>query len=316
MDNSGAMIALQNASRWHGQVIGINDVTCEIGPGLTALLGPNGAGKSTLLKLVTGQIRPSTGAVYMMGEAPFANPRVLRRLGYCPENDNFYEEMSGREFVNYMATMSGIAGAERKRRVDAVIDQVGMANRCDRKIAGYSKGMRQRIKFAQAILHEPAVIVLDEPLNGLDPVGRRDMVELMTHQARAGTCVLVSSHILYEVEQLTDNILLMQRGRLLARGSIDAIRSEIDRDDSTPRHIHIRSPQARALAISLLEEEAVQGVRLDDSDPSALTVETKRPRQFYDRLPHIVLSGAFDIESLRSPDDHLESLLRILLSRK
>lgn len=320
MDNAAqAMVVLNRASRWHGQVIGVNDVSCSIGPGLTALLGPNGAGKSTLIKMITGQIRPSTGSVQVIGEAPFANARVLSRLGYCPENDNFYEEMTGREFVTYLAALSGYSGAERKRRVDSTIEKVGMADRCDRKVAGYSKGMRQRIKFAQAILHDPKVIVLDEPLNGLDPVGRRDMTDLMLEFAQAGVCVIVSSHILYEVEQLTNNILLMQRGRLLARGSVEEIRSEIDRDDSTPRHIHIQladALQTRALAAALLGETSVQGIRIGDNDPAAMTVETKRPQAFYDRLPVIVLEGEFDVVSVRSPDDHLESLIRILLSRK
>ena len=169
-------IAFQHASRWYGQVIGLNDVTCEVGPGLTALLGPNGAGKSTFIKMVTGQLRPTTGKVLVLGEAPFANARVLGKLGYCPEIDSFYEEMSGREFVTQLATMSGYFGTELKERVDRSIERVGMTDRCDRKLGGYSKGMRQRIKVAQAILHDPQVLVLDEPLNGLDPVQRRNFL--------------------------------------------------------------------------------------------------------------------------------------------
>jgi ABC-2 type transport system ATP-binding protein len=310
------MVELAHASRWYGQVIGLNDVTCAVGPGLTALLGPNGAGKSTLIKLITGQIRPTTGTVKVMGESPFANARVLKRLGLCPEVDSLYEDMTGREMVTYLAAMSGYSGRELKGRTDSSIERVGMADRCDRKVAGYSKGMRQRIKIAQAILHDPQVIVLDEPLNGLDPVGRREITDLMLGFARQGKCVLVSSHILYEVEQLTDNILLMQRGRLLARGSVEDIRNEIDRDDSTPRHIVLRTTDPRGLAALLLRETSVLGVRMGEDDPQALTVETKRPREFYDRLPEVVLSGPFDVESVRSPDDHLESLIRILLNRK
>ena len=310
------MIALDRASRWHGQVIGLNDVSCQIGPGLTALLGPNGAGKSTLLKLITGQLRPTTGTVRVMGETPFANARVLRQLGYCPENDNFYEEMTGREFVSYLGSMSGYGGKELTDRVARVIERVGMTDRCDRRLAGYSKGMRQRIKVAQAIIHDPRVLVMDEPLNGLDPVGRRDMVDLMTSLAHEGVCVLVSSHILYEVEQLTDNILLMQRGRLLARGSVEQIRGEMDSDHANPRHIVLHTDRPRALAAALFEEESVLGVHLNESDPTAVDVETKRPRQFYERLPEIVLNGEFTVDSVRSPDDHLEAIIRILLSRK
>ncbi len=223
------MIELSHVSRWYGQVIGLNDVSCRVGPGLTALLGPNGAGKSTLFKLITGQMRPTTGSVKLLGEAPFANGRVLRGLGYCPEIDNFYEEMTGREFVTQLAAMSGLSGGTLTKRVNESIDRVGMADRCDRKLGGYSKGMRQRIKVAQAIVHEPQVLILDEPLNGLDPVGRRDLTDLMMEYAQAGKCVIVSSHILYEVEALTEAILLMQRGRLLAEGSIHGIRDLMDR---------------------------------------------------------------------------------------
>lgn len=314
MDNP--VIHLERASRWYGQVIGLNDVSCQVGPGLTALLGPNGAGKSTFIKLITGQLRPTTGRVLMFGETPFANAHVLGKLGYCPEIDNFYEEMTGRQFVAQLAAMSGYSGAELKRRVDFSIERVGMADRCDRKIGGYSKGMRQRIKVAQAILHDPQVLVLDEPLNGLDPVGRREMTDLMTGMAQEGCCVVVSSHILYEVEQLTDNILLMQRGRLLARGSVQDIRDEMDRDTHTPRHIALTLDRPRALAAALLSAPSVTGVRFDAYDSSYLEVETNNPRAFFAALPEVILAGDYNVESLRSPDDHLEAILRNLLNRK
>jgi ABC-type multidrug transport system, ATPase component len=310
-------LSFQRVSRWYGQVIGLNDVSCDVGPGLTALLGPNGAGKSTFIKLATGQIRPTTGRALVLGESPFANARVLSRLGYCPEIDNFYEDMTGREFVTQLASMSGFAGAELKRRVESSIERVGMTDRCDRKLGGYSKGMRQRIKVAQAILHDPQVLVLDEPLNGLDPVGRRDMTDLMSALAREGRCVLVSSHILYEVEQLTDSILLMQRGRLLARGSVRDIRDLMDRDTHTPRHIVLRGvDHPRPLAADLLTVPSVTGVRFFPEDPGRLEVETRDPRAFFGALAEVVLAGDYAVESMESPDDHLESILRNLLARK
>jgi ABC-2 type transport system ATP-binding protein len=309
-------IHFERVSRWYGQVIGLNDVSCAIGPGLTALLGPNGAGKSTFIKLVTGQLRPTTGRALVLGGAPFANARVLGSLGYCPEIDNFYEEMTGREFVSQLAAMSGYSGRELKDRVERSIERVGMTDRCDRKLGGYSKGMRQRIKVAQAILHDPQVLVLDEPLNGLDPVGRRDMVNLLGELAAEGRCVLVSSHILYEVEQLTDSILLMQRGRLLARGSVPSIREEMDRDTQTPRHVRLRVDRPRPMAADLLAHPSVSGVRFDIADPARLEVETHDPRAFFDALPDVALAGGYAVESVDSPDDHLESLLRNLLARK
>lgn len=303
-------VQLSRASRWYGQIIGLNDVSCNIGPGLTALLGPNGAGKSTFIKLITGQLRPTTGTVMVAGDAPFANARVLRHLGYCPEIDNFYEDMTGREFVTQMAAMSGYGGQERVRRVNGAIDRVGMADRCDRKLAGYSKGMRQRIKVAQAILHDPDVLVLDEPLNGLDPLGRRDMTELLLSYAAEGRCVLISSHILYEVEQLTDNILLMQRGRLLAQGSVGGIRDLMDRH---PHHVSLQCSKPRELASDLLTLSSVLGVRLPPGETNRVVVETAQPDRFYTDLPGVVLSGGYEVTEFTSPDNNLETVMRYLL---
>ena len=196
------MIQLEHASRWYQQVIGINDVSCQIQAGMTALLGPNGAGKSTMLKLITGQLRPTTGSVTVLGEKPFANPKVYRKLGYCPEIENNYDDMTGVEFVTMLGAMAGIPTNVLKPRVAEAIETVGMTVNAKRKIGGYSKGMRQRIKVAQGIIHDPQVLVLDEPMNGLDPVGRREMMNVFQAMVERGKCVLVSSHILYEVEQM------------------------------------------------------------------------------------------------------------------
>src|SRR5687767_263168 len=184
------MISLEHASRWYGQVIGINDVSCQIGGGITALLGPNGAGKSTLIKLVTGQLRPTTGSVRMLNENPFANPNVFRRLGYCPEIENNYDDMTGREYVTFLATLAGLPTKRIPSLVAESIELVGMTANANRKIGGYSKGMRQRIKIAQGIVHDPDVLVLDEPLNGLDPMGRREVSNLFHHLADKGKCLV------------------------------------------------------------------------------------------------------------------------------
>lgn len=305
------MIHLENASRWYKQVIGLNDVTCDVPAGLTALLGPNGAGKSTLLKLITGQLRPTTGKLTVLGMPPFANPKVAARLGYCPEIDNFYEEMTGREFVTMMAAMSGLRGQTRKAKVDESIERVGMSDRCDRKLGGYSKGMRQRIKVAQGIVHDPDVLILDEPLNGLDPVGRRDMSRLMTDYANAGKCVLVSSHILYEVEQVTERILVIYRGRLMAQGDVHSIREQIDRH---PHHIAIVTETPRPLAAALLALPYVLGVRVDPARSNRVEIETHQPDLFYAALPGVVLDGGFAVESFHSPDNNLESVFKYLVN--
>lgn len=306
-------IQLKNASRWYGQIIGLNDVSCDIGLGLTALLGPNGAGKSTLLKLITGQLRPTTGTVQVAGMAPFANRSVARVLGYCPEIDNFYEEMSGREFVTLLAAMSGLRGGELKSRVAEVIELVGMSDRCDRKLGGYSKGMRQRIKVAQGIVHDPQILVLDEPLNGLDPVGRRDMTRLLTTLAEQGKCVLVSSHILHEIEQITDNILLIQNGRLVARGDLRGIRDLMDRH---PHQVAISLSEAsrtRALGADLLALPYVLSVRFDATRAENLEIETSQPNEFYAHFPDIVLKGNYPVAAFHSPDNNLEAVFNYLV---
>lgn len=303
-------ITLTGASRWYGQVIGINDVSCAIPGGITALLGPNGAGKSTMIKLITGQLRPTTGSLTVLGERPFANGRVFRRLGYCPEIESVYDDMSGVEFVTMLAAMGGLPRRERKDRVESAIVTVGMEANAGRRIGGYSKGMRQRIKMAQAIVHDPDVLVLDEPLNGLDPGGRREMTVLFNRLAAEGRCLVVSSHILYEVEHMTKNILLMHRGRLLAQGDIYHIRSLID---AHPHRIAITTDRPRDLARRLLALPFVLSVRLDGPEDSRLEVETRAPDQFYDRFPDIVLEDGFHVTEFESPDNNLEAVFRYLV---
>jgi ABC-2 type transport system ATP-binding protein len=305
-------IDLQHASAGYGQVLGLNDICCQLPMGeLTALLGPNGAGKSTLLRLITGQLQPTTGAVRVLGQAPFASPSVLRRIGYCPEFDNFYEDMTGRDFVTLLASMSGYAGEERVRRVNRAIERVGMGDRCDRKLGGYSKGMRQRIKVAQAIVHDPDVLILDEPLNGLDPIGRRDIVGLLQDYAKEGKCVLVSSHILYEVEQITDRILVIFKGRLLAQGDIRSIRAEIDK---YPHKIQFKTAHTRQITSDLLQINSVVGVRFDPNRPDWVEVETYDPNQFYDSLNQLILTKNYILESFHSPDNSLETVFRYLVT--
>ena len=234
-------------------------------------------------------------------------------MGYCPEIDNFYEDMTGREFVTQMAAMSGFSGAERTRRVNDSLERVNMTDRCDRKIAGYSKGMRQRVKVAQAILHEPDLLILDEPLNGLDPIGRREMTDLMLDYAGKGRCVLISSHILYEVEQLTQNILLMQRGRLLAQGSVRAIRDLMDKH---PHRIRIEVDRPRQMASELLILPSVLGVRMDNHNPAVVEIETAQPDAFYSQLPEVALAGNYQVTKFESPDNNLESVMKYLLDGK
>lgn len=304
------MISLRHVSRWYGQVLGVNDVTCNLGPGLTALLGPNGAGKSTLIKLITGQLRPTTGVVSVFGERPFANTRIMRRIGYCPEIETCYEEMTGGDFVRMLAAMAGIPRPQVESKVRAALETVRMMEHAGRRIGAYSKGMRQRIKMAQAIVHDPELLVLDEPLNGLDPVGRREITDLLVRWAEMGRCVLVSSHILHEVEQMTRSIVLMDRGRIRAMGDIYQIRALID---SHPHRISIRAEDVRGLARRLLDMPYIVSIRLSQQDPNALEVETPSPDRFYDEFPAIVLRDGYRVSAFESPDNNLEAVFQYLV---
>lgn len=304
------MIEFNQASRWYGQVIGINDVTCRIEPGVTALLGVNGAGKTTMMRLITGQIRPTTGTVTVHGLEPFANGEAFKYLGYCPDIDNFYEHMTGRQFVHMMARYSGFSDSEAKKRTQQMLERVGMADRADKAIAGFSKGMRQRIKLAQAMLHEPTIILLDEPLNGLDPIGRRELMDLLHALSEEGKTILVSSHILFEVEQMTRNILLLHRGRLLATGDLRSIRDLIDKH---PHRISIETSKPREVAERLVRLDAVLTVNFDASG-KAVEFRTRQPERFYAELQNLVLEDGLPIDAVRSPDNNLESVFRYLVN--
>jgi ABC-2 type transport system ATP-binding protein len=304
------IVELKNASRWYGEVIGLNDVSATIETGITALLGQNGAGKSTFMRLVTGQLRPTAGTVEVFGQRPFGSIDVYRRLGYCPEIDNFYEHWSGRKFVNHMARLCGMSPSQAKTRTREVLTEVGMIDRCDRPIGGYSKGMRQRIKLAQAMVHNPDIILLDEPLNGLDPVGRREFMGMLESLANQGKAIVVSSHILYEVEQLTRNILLLHRGRLLATGDIRTIRRFIDKH---PHRIRIETDNPRALGALILTMSEVVSM---DFPPGTnyIDLKIKSPEGFYSRLPKVIRENGIPIYSFSSPDNNLESLFQYLVT--
>ena len=306
------MITVEGASRWYGQVIGLNDVTCSFAPGITALLGQNGAGKSTLLKLITGQLKPTTGTVSVHGQAPFSNPKVFERIGYCPETDSFYEDMTGRQFVTLMARMADVPSNRVDQVVAETLGQVGMADRCDKKIAGYSKGMRQRIKLAQALTHEPDVLILDEPLNGLDPVGRRELQELLKSLAAQGKIIVISSHILHEVEQMTRHIVLLHKGRLLAVGDVGEIRGLIDKH---PHRVHVEMEGAREFARKLMAMPNVLSVAFDRLDPNRVEIETAAPDVFYTEVAQMVLEENLEFNAFTSPDNNLESVFRYLVGK-
>ncbi len=306
--SSRVTLATEELSRWYGQVIGVNDVTVSITPGVTGLLGLNGAGKSTLFKVMAGQLTPSKGVVRVLGHDLFRHRGLFRRIGFVAEADALYESMTGREMLVYLTRLQGFSRAEARRRADAALERTHLSDDADRTVRGYSKGMRQKIKLAQALAHDPEVFFLDEPFNGMDPVSRREAMELVVRLGEEGKTVLVSSHILHEVEAMTSRILLMHRGRILAEGDIGEIRDAVERH---PHRIEIRCDQPRALAPRFIEMEEVQGVRVESE--KILLVESDLPREVFRRLPHLALDASLGIHSWTTLDDDLKSLFEYLV---
>jgi ABC-2 type transport system ATP-binding protein len=306
-----SVVDFHELSKWYGNVIGINKLTLAIRAGVTGLLGPNGAGKSTLLQIATGQLRPSQGTVRVLGLEAWNNPRLNRFIGLCPEQDAFYEWMTGWDFVHTCARLSGLRAGEARDAAQRTIESVGMTKHQGRAIRGYSKGMRQRIKMAQALVHDPDVLFLDEPFTGTDPVARRDLMDIVGRLAADGKSVIVSSHVLHEVQSLTPNIVLLNHGRLVAEGHVREIRELIDKH---PHHIVLICDEYRRLAREVVAWPDVEGVRVLASENS-LIVETRSPDAFYSRLPTISLADGMAIKSVYSDDDNLEAVFKYLVSK-
>ena len=302
------VVATDRVSKWYGQVIGLNDVSVEVGSGVTGLLGPNGAGKSTFLKLITGQLKPSKGAVRVLGEPVWGNPGLFFRLGFCPEQDSFYERMTGLEWVTALTRLNGLSDTDATDAARRALDTVDLLDAANKKIGAYSKGMRQRVKLAQAVVHDPELLLLDEPLAGMDPIGRRKMIRLIKDWARAGKSVLVSSHILHEIEAMTSTILLINNGRILAEGNIHTIRDLIDEH---PHKVKIRASDPRGMARGFLSHDDVISLQFEDG---AVVVETAKPDAFYGRLTEMAATGAMgEVYEVSSPDDNLQAVFEYLV---
>jgi len=304
------VITAEHLSKWYGQVSGLNDVSVRVPPGITGLLGPNGAGKSTFMKLVTGQLKPSKGAIQVLGEPIWGNPALFHRIGFCPEQDAFYERMTGLGWVTALVALNGLEPTEAEAAARRALEAVDLLDAADKKIGAYSKGMRQRVKMAQALAHDPEVLILDEPLSGMDPLMRRRTIRLIREWGRSGKSVLVSSHILHEIESMTSNILLINNGRIVAEGNVHQIRELID---THPHSVFIRAEDPKALARALLVEDGVISLRFE---PGAVSVETARPDAFYARLTEMAASGeAGVIDEVTSPDDNLQAVFKYLVKQ-
>jgi len=304
-------ILFHDVSKFYGDVLGVNRVNLRIPPGITSLVGPNGSGKTALMNLMTGLIQPSRGSVSVLGIAPTEPERLFRTLGYCTQFDSFPRALTGYQFLYGFLRLFGMGHAEAGRRAEAALARVSMTEAADRKIAGYSKGMRQRIKFAQAIAHDPTVLVLDEPLNGLDPLVRAETISLFRTLAREGRHVIVSTHILHEVDMISDQVILLNGGYILAEGEIKTVRDEIEEH---PMQILIRCTRPQALASKLFENEHVVEARLH-SDGAGLLVKTRTPERFYLALNRIALTG-IDIEAVAPADDDANSVYEYLIGEE
>ena len=304
-----ASIEFARASRWYGPVIALNDVSATIAPGVTGLLGPNGAGKSTFLKLAAGQLAPSQGTVKLLGLAAWGSPEIFHRVGLCPEADAFWENLTGLQFVMALLRLTGFDDAESRRRAEGALQQVALLDAKDRKVGGYSKGMRQRVKLAQAIAHDPEVLLLDEPVSGMDPVNRRRVIDLVKRMGREGKTVVVSSHILYEVEAMTRRVLLIHNGRILAEGDVREIR---DLMDEHPHTVALRARDPRALARAVVGAPHVLSLTFG-AEGEWVTVQTARPDEFYSAVVDAAVEAG--VSEMYSPDENLESVFKYLVAR-
>lgn len=302
------MVELHDVSRWYGEVIGVNRVTVTLRPGITGLLGPNGAGKSTLMNLMTGMLRPSEGNVEVFGQPVWGNALLMERLGYCAQPDTFFERMSALEFVESLLRLRGWMKARARAAAIHALEQLKMGQYMNRRINGYSKGMRQRVKVALALAHNPEVLVLDEPLNGLDAMGRHDMIELMRRFGREGRNVIISSHVLHEIESMTNNILVVNGGYLLAEGDVREVRRELSR---IPNKVHLQCANPRRAAVFFLEQSQTISAKVEEH-AHAVVIETRDLGSFYDALNILALERGEEISLVTVADENIASIFDYL----
>jgi ABC-2 type transport system ATP-binding protein len=304
-----ARITFDNVSKFYGEVLGVNRVHLSIPSGITGLVGPNGSGKTTLMNLMTGLLRPSQGEVQVLDCSPWEPQRLFHRLGYCTQYDSFPKGASGRQFVYGYLRVHGLDHARAEDLAQQALERAGLVEAAERKIAGYSKGMRQRIKLAQAIAHEPKVLVLDEPLNGLDPMARAEMIDLFQELAGEGCHVIISSHILHEVDLISDQVILLNEGYVVAEGDIRGVRNEMQKH---PLQILIRCDRPALLASKVFEQDGVVEVKIHD-DRQGLLVRTKDASSFYLLLNKVVLEDGLAVEAVTPADEDVQAVYEYLI---
>ncbi|MCH8830359.1 MAG: ABC transporter ATP-binding protein [Planctomycetes bacterium] len=303
------MITVENVTKLYGLVIGVNDITMSLEPGAYGLLGPNGSGKTTLLNLLTGQLRTTLGRVRVLDEHPWNNSDLFRRIGVCPATESMYANVSGLDWVRYQMELHGFSRTKSQKLAEDALETVDMTEAMHRDIGGYSRGMRQRTKIAQAIAHDPDLLILDEPFMGLDPIGRHEMTTMLKAMVRDGKMLLLASHILHEVEAITDSFLLICGGRLLASGSSEEVNSLLA---DAPNEIRIRCNNAAELARRILAEDIVDAIKLEE-EGRVLVLTTKNPATVYKEIPGWAKAAGVQVSELTSSIDSLETLFDSLL---
>ena len=303
-------ITFENVSKFYGEILGVNRVTLSIPPGITSLVGPNGAGKTTLMNLMTGLLRPTRGTVNMLGIPTDRPEKLFRNVGYCSQFDSFPRGLTGREFIRSFLMVSGFSKAHAENLTTKALERVDLLPAADRKIGAYSKGMRQRVRLAQSIAHQPSVLILDEPLNGLDPMVRAETIALFKQLAAEGLHLIISSHILHEVDMMSDRVVLLNNGYVVAEGAIHGVRDEMDAEH--PMQILIRCDKPSVLAARMFRNDHLVEARVH-SDGQGLFVKTRNPDQFYLLLNEVVAQGEIEIESVAPVDDDLSAVYEYLI---
>ena len=303
------LIVFDNVSKFYGEILGVNRVNLRIAPGITSLVGPNGAGKSTLMNLMTGLLRPTRGSITLLGIPTDQPEQLFRKVGYCTQFDSFPRGVTGREFINSFLMVHGIDRKRANELTQVALERVNLVEAGDRKVAAYSKGMRQRIRLAQSIAHEPAVLILDEPLNGLDPMVRSETIALFRKLAAEGLHLIISSHILHEVDMMSDRVVLLNNGYIVAEGNIHGVRDEMEEH---PMQILIRCDQPGKLAAYVFSQNHVVEARLHD-DRGGLFIKTRDADRFYLMLNRAVAEGEVNVESVAPVDDDLSAVYQYLI---
>jgi ABC-2 type transport system ATP-binding protein len=309
MSSPDQLIIFDNVSKFYGEILGVNRVNLQIAPGITSLVGPNGAGKSTLMNLMTGLLRPTRGSVTLLGIPTDQPERLFRKVGYCTQFDSFPRGVTGREFLNSFLFVHGFDRKQAGDLSQVALERVSLADAADRKVAAYSKGMRQRIRLAQSIAHQPSVLILDEPLNGLDPMVRAETMALFRKLASEGLHLIVSSHILHEVDMISDRVVLLNNGYIVAEGDIHGVRDEMEEH---PMQILIRCDQPGKLAAYVFGHNHVVEARLHE-DRRGLFVRTRDADRFYLLLNSVVAAGEVNIESVAPVDDDMSAVYQYLI---